>query len=140
LFDRHGNRKYLNAAERLRFYEAAIALPDPHDRAFCLTLFYTGCRISEALHLTRGDVDQADGALIFRTLKQREKERFRSVPVADELLKLLASLEGNDPSGKLPRQRYISKVEVRAGSGAVRFLRKSAGGRFPRESCGRSSL
>lgn len=89
MFDRKGNRKYLNADERLRFYEAAVQLSDSKYRAFALTLFHTGCRISEALSLTPGGIDAGEKTVVVRTLKQRDKLRFRAIPIPDGLLDLL---------------------------------------------------
>jgi integrase len=55
LFDQRGNRKYLVARERLAFVCAAS-----EERAaistFCLTLAFTGARISEVLALRFGCV------------------------------------------------------------------------------------
>jgi len=98
LFDREGKRKYLNAVERMKFYDSAASLTHADTKAFCLTLFYTGCRISEALNLVGGSVDPSEGTLVFRTLKQRDKERYRAVPVADELIELLKIKPGTAPS------------------------------------------
>lgn len=89
LFDRNGNRKYLNANERLRFYEAALRLSDEGEKAFALTIFYTGCRISEALALTPATVDLAERIIVIKTLKQRSKRRHRAIPIPDGLLSLL---------------------------------------------------
>jgi len=50
LRDKHGQRKYLNAAERKAFKSAAER-KHREVRTFCLVLYYTGCRISEALAL-----------------------------------------------------------------------------------------
>jgi integrase len=86
LFDRSGNRKYLNAKERRRFYEAALCLADPGQKCFALTLFHTGCRISEALELTLARVDLAEGLVVFRTLKQRGKLKHRAIPIPNDLL------------------------------------------------------
>lgn len=86
LHDNTGNRKYLNRAERRIFYEIANAITDRSIRSFCLTLFHTGCRISEALALTGGKVDLSERTLVFRTLKQRKAMRFRSLPVPESLL------------------------------------------------------
>jgi len=41
LFSHSGGRKYLNAAERRRFVEAALRMP-PRIRLFCLTLRWSG--------------------------------------------------------------------------------------------------
>lgn len=81
-----GRRKYLNAEERVRFHEAASAISDANQRTFCLTLLLTGCRISEALRLHPSEIDSSDGILVFRTLKQRQVERFRAIPVPKSLI------------------------------------------------------
>ena len=86
LFDQEGNRKYLNAEERLKFYEMAKLIPELRDRSFCLTLYYTGCRISEALEVTRNRVDLEDKIMILRTLKQRKHQRYRALSIPDDLL------------------------------------------------------
>jgi integrase len=100
LFDRDGKRKYLNVSERLRFFRSVRNVECPAERGFLLTLFYTGCRISEALNLRREDVDFSEKILVFRTLKQREFVRYRALPVPDELLDLLKLLaeENEDAS------------------------------------------
>jgi integrase/recombinase XerD len=56
LFGHSGNRKYLNAAERQRFIEAARRAP-PKVRQFCLTLGHSGGCISEVLALTPASID-----------------------------------------------------------------------------------
>ncbi|HEV7284687.1 MAG TPA: site-specific integrase, partial [Kaistia sp.] len=68
--DETGRRKYVNSAERGRFLEAAERLP-PAQRALCVVLIFTGCRISEALALTREHVDVERRTITFRTLKRR---------------------------------------------------------------------
>ncbi len=56
LYDSHGKRLYLTAAERDDFLSAsAEAARDV--RTFCNVLYYTGCRLSEALALTPGAFD-----------------------------------------------------------------------------------
>jgi integrase/recombinase XerD len=89
MFDRRGNRKYLNRLERRAFLQVITGEPDETRRAFCLTLFYTGCRISEALNLTAGQIDLIGKAIVFETLKQRRRGCFRAVPIPDSLVKLL---------------------------------------------------
>ena len=53
LFDKSGNRKYLNKLERMQFYRSVSTIAESEHKTFLLTLFYTGCRISEALNLSR---------------------------------------------------------------------------------------
>jgi integrase len=75
LFDRLGNRKYLIARERLAFVYAA-SKHDGQTSTFCLTLAFTGARISEVLALTPSRIDVADEAIVFETLKQRKRGIF----------------------------------------------------------------
>lgn len=89
LFDIYGARKYLNAAEARRFLVVARKLPPPQ-RLFCEVLFYTGCRISEALELIPRRLDTDDKRIIFRTLKRR-KLSYRAVPVPAWLMRDLAA-------------------------------------------------
>jgi site-specific recombinase XerD len=90
LFDKSGNRKYLVARERLAFaYAASKHRADVS--TFCLTLAFTGARISEVLDLTATRVDSADETIIFETLKQRKKGVYRAVPVPRALIPLLTT-------------------------------------------------
>jgi len=92
MFDVRGNRKYLNRLERRAYLHVIKDEPNALRRAFCLTLFYTGCRISEALHLTVERIDLTGKAVVFETLKQRQRGCFRSVPIPDSLVSLLRQL------------------------------------------------
>ena len=80
LFDRDGSRKYLTVAERARFLRAAEQAPR-EARTLCMTLAWSGCRLSEALALTADRVDLAGGVLVFATLKKRQDGIYRAVPV-----------------------------------------------------------
>jgi integrase/recombinase XerD len=102
MFDRRGNRKYLNRLERRAFLRAVRKEPDASRRAFCLTLFYTGCRISEALNLTAERVDLSGKAIVFETLKRRKKGCFRAVPIPDFLVTLLRQeMTHSDPATRV---------------------------------------
>lgn len=74
--------------ERLAFVSAATRA-HLSVASFCLTLAITGARISEALALTGERIDFANEAIIFRTLKQRDKIVFRAVPVPSRLMAYL---------------------------------------------------
>lgn len=81
-----GKRKYLTQDEQARFLTCAGDLDDSEVRTFCMTLAYTGCRISEALALTVERVDLSAKVVRFQSLKKRGKVVFRAVPVPDEYL------------------------------------------------------
>lgn len=85
LYDDHGKRLYLTAAERDAFREAAIKEERPV-RLFCHLLYYAGPRISEALQITPRRIDLSNQTIIFETLKRRRKGVFRAVPVPPSLL------------------------------------------------------
>lgn len=96
LFTIDGNRKYLTQEEQGRFLEAASDLDRAEVRTFCMTLAYTGCRISEALELTIERVDLSAKAINFYSLKKRGKIVYRAVPVPDhyiDALKLVHNIQ-----------------------------------------------
>lgn len=101
MFDRQGNRKYLNGAERRAFLRTAKNEPDALRRAFTLTLFHCGCRISEALNVTAERVDLANKAIVFETLKRRKRGHFRAVPIPDSLVELLRQVLPHDPAARV---------------------------------------
>ena len=119
LFDQRGNRKYLIARERLAFVYAASKERDAVS-TFCLTLAFTGARISEVLALTASRVDAADEAIIFETLKQRKKGIFRAVPVPRALIPILMLYScGKDgrlwPWGRTNGWKVVKAVMRKAG-------------------------
>ena len=73
LFTLDGQRKYLVAAETRRLLRAAERA-DQETRLFCLLLYFTGCRISEGLAVTRRRLDRETCRVIFRTLKRRRRK------------------------------------------------------------------
>lgn len=93
LYTQSGTRKYLTPAERQRFIAAARAHPRPDVRTLCLTLAYTGCRISEALAITPTSIETQEGFIALRSLKRRNRAVvIREVPVPLWLLDELATL------------------------------------------------
>lgn len=91
LYTTCGQRKYLTTAERARFIAAANACPRADVRTLCLTLAYTGCRISEALALRARSIEIEAGFIAFRCLKKRGHAIIvREVPMPDQLLRALA--------------------------------------------------
>jgi integrase/recombinase XerD len=88
LFNPSGSRKYLNAAERQRFIEAA-AFAEPEVRLFCLILRWSGARISEVLALTPAAIDIESGVANILTLKRRRHRIVRQVPLPRDVLGFL---------------------------------------------------
>jgi len=100
LFTARGQRKYITQAEGERFIEAAGDRPLPV-LAFVWLLLCSGCRISEALELTAQQLDVANQAVIFRTLKRRTLH-YRAVPVPEVMMELLEDLaDGLRPQDRL---------------------------------------
>lgn len=78
----------MTVAERNRFI-ASARQRSADVETFCLTLAYTGARISEVLAIAAGNVDSAAGVIVFESLKKRRKGVYRQVPVPTELLERL---------------------------------------------------
>jgi len=89
LLDPQGERKYLIDGEQRSLLIEIHSCGNVAQRAFCLTLFYTGARISEVLALRPQRIDFADDKIVFQTLKQRRAIRHRAVPMPPELSSLL---------------------------------------------------
>jgi integrase len=103
----------------LAFVYAASNEKEPIS-TFCLTMAFTGARISEVLALTANRIDTADEAIIIETLKQRKKKVFRAVPVPRGLIPLLAAYGvGNAdrlwPWGRTTAWKFVKTVMRNAG-------------------------
>lgn len=93
LFSPEGERLYLTAQERKQFL-VATEEEDRENKLFCQTLYYTGCRPSEALELSPGRILMDEKEIIFRSLKKRKQDsrgreklpEFRAVPVPKPLI------------------------------------------------------
>src|SRR6266404_2463711 len=93
LYDQQGNRKYLTRSERQAFIDAARRAT-PEIETFCLTLAYTGARISEVLALVPLRIDMSASAIIIESLKKRKRGVYRAVPVPADLLVRLNEIHG----------------------------------------------
>jgi len=98
-----GARKYINADERRRFLLAADD-SDPLTRTLCMTLVFTGCRLSEALSLSMSHVHPVASVVAIKSLKKRRKGTVREVPVPALLIEALMQVQGTDltPSEQTP--------------------------------------
>ena len=139
-----GGRKYLNTAERRRFL-TALGQAAPSIRLFCLTLMWSGCRVSEALSLTPANFDLDTGVVEFETLKRRQRGIVRQVPLPSELLHGLNQTFGLDKAQRDPRRatmriwqwsrstgwRHIKKLmhnaDIHGGSAMPKGLRHTFG-------------
>jgi integrase len=90
-YDSEGRRKYLTKSEGQRFLRHAAELPR-QDALFCLTIYYSGCRISEALALRKQDIDLEMKRVLIRSLKKRDKMEIRRVPLPGFLVKELSKM------------------------------------------------
>jgi integrase len=117
LYSASGLRKYLTCDERERFLAASRAASRPDVRTLCMTLVYTGCRISEALALTPASIQAAEGIIAIRSLKKRGLMVVREVPVPPLLVAelgrvhRLSSLPANQPLWPLSRGRAWQLVK-----------------------------
>lgn len=77
-------------------------------RTLCMTLAYTGCRLSEALALTADRVDIAASVLIFENLKKRRIGIFGGAPVPPALLDALDMMHGiGERHGRCGKDRAV---------------------------------
>ena len=90
-YDTEGRRKYLSQAEGRKFVQNAAYLEIPK-AMFCLMIYYTGCRISEALALRRQDVDPEAKVIRICSLKKRGRREIRRVPAPEFLIAGIAAV------------------------------------------------
>ena len=119
IYTTRGNRKYLTVEERQAFVTKLQTL-SAHDRLFCLTLLFTGCRLSEALSLTREHISISERIIVFRTLKQRGRISMRHMPVPVEFLDALSTLDTPQdgrlfPWGRTRGWKVIKQAMTNAG-------------------------
>ncbi|MCP9237896.1 site-specific integrase [Lewinella sp. JB7] len=143
-----GERKYLDAREREAFKKAAAFAP-PDARTVAMLIFYTGCRIGEALELTPDRLDYDHGRVILRTFKQHrgqkvKPDKFRYVELPETFMAGLESQykarsRRGTKTGSKPlwpftirtAQKYIKAIMTDAGidgrRATARGLRHSMG-------------
>ena len=125
LYSASGERKYLTPDERARFLAAAEQCPRAEVRTLCLTLAWTGCRISEALALTRRCVEIESGFIAVTTLKRRSRTPIiREIPVPPFLMQELRSV--HSLGGTYPDRRLWTWSRSRAWA-LVKQVMRSAG-------------
>lgn len=97
LYTPQGRRKYLTPGERSCFMAAAVTEP-PEIETLCLTLAWTGGRISEVLGLTHSDIDHVGQTVSVHCLKKRRSGIVRQVPVPPVLLATILRVHGVGPA------------------------------------------
>jgi len=101
-------RKSLTANQQQRFL-LACRRADPSTRAFCETLFWTGCRLTEALMLRRDRLDADECCVVFETLKQRTcRPSYRAVPVPEATMDRLLGLPAASAQRLWPFSRWTA--------------------------------
>ena len=123
LYNEQSERLYINAEERARFL-AVAETKAPHVRALCLTLFYTGCRLSEARELTFASIQPNARLISFRSLKKRGKHHIREIPVPKRLVDAFTDLprklgqpiwaSHGSPISRVTAYRWIKQVMIEA--------------------------
>lgn len=135
-YDSEGRRKYLTLEEGRKFRRSARKLPSV-ECLFCLTIYYTGVRISEALSLTAADIDIASDTVRVRSLKKREKREFRRLPIPSYLstgLRKLAESQAESPLWTFSRttgwrivKRVMDDAEISGVHATAKGLRHAFG-------------
>ena len=119
-YDGEGRRKYLSRIEGQKFLERAVQLPKLN-ALFCLTLYYTGCRISEALALRKYDLDSEMNVVRIKCLKKRGRIEIRRLPIPEFLVKELMTMATSTEGQRLwlfsrtTGWRVIKSVKDQAG-------------------------
>lgn len=117
IYNQHGQRKYLTSQEIDAFVHTARSC-STDIKTFCCMMAFTGCRISEALAMTKDSVDFEAKHVVIRCLKKRGKCVYRAVPLPASYLKVLKrwfqTLKGTNgrlwPWSRMTGYRRICKV------------------------------
>lgn len=132
LYDAQGNRKYMTAEEREAFLNAIPGALNGHSgrikRTFILLLYYSGCRITEALELTAGRIDYDQQGAVFRTLKRmKKKNTFRFVPLPSPFMDKLDDVHHIKDFAHKDPDRAIWNFSRQTGWRAVKDVMEHAG-------------
>jgi integrase/recombinase XerD len=128
-YDREGRRKYLTRAEGQRFLEQVVRLSRPH-ALFGLTLYYTGCRITEALSLRPENLDSDTNVIRIQSLKKRRRKEVRRIPLPEFLVTELRNAGASDesqrfwPFSRTTGWRIIKRVMGDAGISGIHATTK----------------
>lgn len=125
IYDDWNRRLYLNPADRVAFLAVLPTVP-PLVASFAATIFFTGCRLSEARYLRGFNVGISDNIIVVRSLKKRNQHHIREIPVPPDLIDFVARQPecggdgflwgtGGEPIDRATGYRWIKGVMERAG-------------------------
>jgi len=122
-----GERKYLNEAELKRFYKALRVLTNPKERTFVEFVYWTGCRVCEALSMTLRQMLFEDRRAVIRSAKKRGESKdkiYRVVPLPrDYFIRLRMAYDVYAHSGK-EWQDSILKIWTFSRTTAWRLVKR----------------
>ena len=124
-----GERKYLNREERKAFKNAA-AFMEPNICTYCMMIYYTGCRLSEALEVTPDRLDYDDRRVLIRTLKQNpeRKDKYRLIELPQSYLATLESLyKARTRQGTRTSKKRLWSFTDRTGQNYIKKVMNAAG-------------
>lgn len=124
-----GECKYLDRTERTAFKEAAQFM-EPDIKTFCLMIYYTGCRLSEALEVTPDRLDFDGRRVLLRTLKQNPNRaaKYRLVELPNSYLASLESqYKARTRKGSGSGQKRLWSFTDRTGQNYIKKVMREAG-------------
>ncbi len=136
LYSDCAERLYVNRSERQRFLAVADKAEN-QTKLLCLTLIYTGCRLSEAINLTWNDIQWHEGIVSIKSLKKRDQHHTREIPVPAEFIRQINYAKQDNPNGNLFNhdrttgwrriKAVMSKAEIEGTHATPKGLRHSFG-------------
>lgn len=121
----NGQAKILNPAEINKLFTELQK--NPRDAALFAICFFTGCRISEALHLETSDIK--DGFIVFRKATTKGKLKTRVIPINPGLERFLKTYQPKKAGALFPGQ-----------VGRNQFLSRNTADRILRSACNRAGI
>lgn len=88
LYNDDNERKYITSSEREQFYRSVRDVLEGDRKTYALLLFWTGCRLQEALNVENRHIDFEREGVQFLTLKRRKKV-IRFVPLPPDFIEKL---------------------------------------------------
>lgn len=121
-----GQRKYITADERDKFYNSVSPTLEPEKKTFALMLYWTGCRISEALSVQYQSIDFSRGGVVFKTLKRR-RDVYRFVPLPSNYLEKLEDIHRVRREQKKNPQKPVWSFQRKQGWTTIKKVMAHAG-------------